>query len=213
MTTFGVYYLITQFYLRSQILIGKARTTPYVGLAFRSNAFGSQAESCSGVMRGLSSSVCASQAALIGSGTWYRSSVSFKIWRRRSKWPPSIGCLACTWSSGRPEYGYGSPEEMSCQLIFLIFNAPSVCVAKEKTDHAVIEYSVNKRMNDRSHLRLASKLLKKSLTHRGRFGTSEVLEGLLYSENSYIIPSWSRAARTSCSDPMEVPTRDQASHR
>ena len=59
----------------------------------------------------------------------------------------------------------------------------SVCVAKEKPDHAVIEYSVNKRMNDRSHLRLASKLLKKSLAHRGRFGTSEVLEGLLYSEN------------------------------
>ena len=66
---------------------------------------------------------------------------------------------------------------MSCQLILHIFDALSICVAKEKPDHAVIEDFVNKSINDRSQLRLASKLLKKSLAHRGRFGTSECFAG------------------------------------
>src|SRR4249919_1246005 len=77
---------------------------------------------------------------------------------------------------------HGSPEEMSCQLILLIFDAPSVCVAKEKPDHAVIEYSINKRINDRSHLRLASELLKKSLVHGDGSAIRRILEGLLYSK-------------------------------
>ena len=74
-----------------------------------------------------------------------------------------------------------SPEEMSRQLILHIFDALSICIAKEKADHSVIEYSVNKSINDRSQLWLASELLKKSLVHGGEFRLCRMLclEGIL----------------------------------
>jgi hypothetical protein len=57
----------------------------------------------------------------------------------------------------------------------------SICIAKEKADHPVIEDSVNKSINDRSQLRLASELLKNSLVHGVRLGLCRMLclEGIL----------------------------------
>jgi len=57
-------------------------------------AIGSQSESASGVISGLRESVCANHASWMTGGTSKASRVSLRIWRRRAKCPPMMGCLA-----------------------------------------------------------------------------------------------------------------------
>ena len=64
---------------------------------------------------------------------------------------------------------YLASEKASCQLILHFFDASAICVTKKKTDHAVIKHSVDKSIDDRSELRLASELLKRSRVHGGKF--------------------------------------------
>lgn len=65
-------------------------------------------------------------------------------------------------------FHFGS-EEPSRQLIFHGLNSLPIRIAKEKSDHPVIEYPVNKSINDRSEFWFAAELLKKTLVHRMEF--------------------------------------------
>ena len=57
-------------------------------------------------------------------------------------------------------------EKVCSMLIFILLHAATVGVAKEKTDHAVFENSVDERVDDRAQARLATEFFKQALAHR-----------------------------------------------
>ena len=120
------------------------------------------------MIKGLNWSVWASQAALIASSTWKYSSVSLRICRRRAKWPPMIGCFGVHLVEGPTLIFDGRAKERRRQLIFHLFDAIAIGIAKKKSDHAIGKHPVDKVIDDRSQLAFAAQALEKETAMLGQ---------------------------------------------
>jgi hypothetical protein len=58
-----------------------------------------------------------------------------------------------------------SAEKVGGELVLQFFNAPTIGIAKKKSDHAILENSIDKRVNDRPQPALATEFIEKTLTH------------------------------------------------
>ena len=56
-------------------------------------------------------------------------------------------------------------EKVGDELILQFFDAPPVGMAKKKSDHAILEDSIDKRVDDRAKPARAAELIEKSLSH------------------------------------------------
>ena len=56
-------------------------------------------------------------------------------------------------------------EKVCSMLIFKLLHAATVGVAKEKTDHTILEDAINEGIDDRAQSALAAEFFKKALAH------------------------------------------------